>query len=88
MTRTEDQPFSPLVGDILTQMITDTAATTNTLIDSLTLSAETAKAEIRAIRSGINALLDGPWMPTSDAIRGALWPSEAEIYKCRLDPES
>lgn len=76
---TSSQPFSPLVADILTNMATTSANTTNTIIQDLTSRAETAEATIAIIRGHIGKLLGGPWMPNPDTIRGALWPTPEEI---------
>jgi len=57
------------------------AHTTNTLIDNLTAERDELRAELAAIREGIDGMLSGPYMPTSDAIRLALYPSAAAIEK-------
>lgn len=59
------------------------AKTTNTLIDNLTAERDELRAEIAAMRHGIELMLDGNWMPTSDALRRALWPSADMIDRFR-----
>jgi hypothetical protein len=54
---------------------------TDQLMTGYKNQAEEAQAELAAIRDGILSLLDGPWMPTPDAIRMALWPSAANITR-------
>lgn len=63
------------------------AKTTNTLIDNLTAERDELRAEIAAMRHGIELMLDGNWMPTSEALRRALWPSADMIDRFRkADP--
>lgn len=59
------------------------AGTTNTLIDNLTAERDELRAELHAIRDRIEGLMSGPYMPSSDSIRLALWPSAATIEKFR-----
>jgi chemotaxis regulatin CheY-phosphate phosphatase CheZ len=77
--------FSPLVGQVITAMISQTHDTTNRLIDSLTEQLSESQAEVDAIRAGVAELLDGPYMPTPDAIYRALYPSEAMRERYRRD---
>ena len=88
MTTHTDPPFTPLVADILTAMTSQTAAVTTTVIDNLTEQLADSQAEVDAIRDRIQALLDGPYMPTPDAILRALWPNEAERAMYRRDGDS
>lgn len=62
--------------------------TTNTLIDSLTEQLADSHAQVDAIRDRIQGLLDGPYMPTPDAIIGALWPSPEIRAAFRQEAES
>lgn len=55
------------------------ANTTNTLLDNLTAERDELRAEIAAMRHGVELLLNGQWMPTSDALLRALWPSADAI---------
>lgn len=74
----EQQPFSPLVGAVLTQMFSDSRATTNALIDNYKAQLLAREAELYAIRTGLEELFDHPWMPSPDAIRQAVHaPSSA-----------
>ena len=57
------------------------ARTTNTLIDNLTAERDELRAEIHAVRDRIDMLLSGPYMPSADSLRSALWPSKATIDK-------
>lgn len=70
-----DQPISPLVATLISASLADTFATGRALTDSLTEQTESQAAHIDAIRGGIHELLSGPYMPTPDAIRRALYPS-------------
>jgi hypothetical protein len=72
-----DQPFSPLVGAIFTQMATDSANTTNWLIDSYKRQLREALAELWAIRTGITGLLNEPWAPSARSVHNAvLFPAD------------
>lgn len=84
----EGAPFSPLVGAILTQMFTDSSAVTSTLIDSLTEQLNDALATIDAIRADVDELLCGPYMPTSEYLRRALWPTAENRAQYRRDREA
>lgn len=73
-----DQPFSPLVGAVLTQMISDSQFTTNALIDNYKAQLLDREAELYAIRQGVAALLGHPWTPSSEAVSSAVFaPSQA-----------
>jgi hypothetical protein len=88
MTTQQDPPFTPFVADVITAMMSQTHATTNSLIDSLTAQLADARADLDAIRFQVEGLLGGPYMPTPDAILRALYPS-AELRKhFRRDGES
>lgn len=80
---TERQPISPLVASIITANATQLAATTNTLLDDLTAERDRLRAELDTIRVGVTELLNGPWMPTPDAIERALYPSRAAVDRFR-----
>ena len=64
---------------LMGKMAEDTAATTNALIESLTNQLAEANARIDLIRTGVAALLDGPWMPTPDTIITALYPMHDRV---------
>lgn len=70
----DGQPFSPLVGDILTAMFTDSANTTNTLLDMYESQLREARATIQLIREQVLDLVYGPFQPTTHAIEKALYP--------------
>ena len=59
------------------------AKTTNTLIDNLTAERDELQAELKAVRHGIELLLEGNWMPTSEALLRALWPSADMVDRYR-----
>lgn len=73
MTKQAEQPFSPLVGAVLTQMIEDSAATSKLLQELNEARILDRDAELYAIRTGVSRLLDSPYMPTSDAIHEAVF---------------
>jgi uncharacterized coiled-coil protein SlyX len=83
-THTE-QPFSPLVADILTAMTSQTAAITNQVIDGLTEQLADSRAEVDAIRERIHELLSGPYLPNPEAIERALYPSPEARARYRRD---
>lgn len=56
---------------------------TDQLMESYKAQAEEAQAELAAIREGITSLFDGPWMPSPDAVRMALWPSTNHVNRYR-----
>lgn len=62
----------------------DYAATTTRLIEGLQRSLSDREAELGAIRTRINELFAGPWMPTETAIQMAVfYPSKELIEQCR-----
>jgi hypothetical protein len=67
-----------LVVELMRRNASNAAWTTNQLLDGYRADLATRTAELAAIRAGVSALLAGPWMPTSDAIRDALYPA-AEV---------
>jgi endonuclease III len=79
----ETMPFSPLVAEVISASMAHTHAVTNALIESLTERAETAEAELDAIRSQVHQLLSGEYMPTPNAIQRALYPDEATVAAFR-----
>lgn len=84
MTTTVDEPagqqhLSPLMAAIFTRMFAESAATTNALIDSLQHRADEAEAELYAIRTGVERLLAGDYMPNPDAIRRAVFCPDKEL---------
>lgn len=80
-SKTEAPLIDPLVVQILEANSAALAHTTNTLIDNLTAQLDEERATVAAIRDQIESLLSGPWMPTSDALRGALWPSKEAVRR-------
>ena len=86
----EEQPFSPLVGAIITKMFDDRTAIENALIDGYKAQILDLEAELYAIREGVNALLGHPWTPSSDAISGAVFlpsPALRDVYLKRYAEE-
>lgn len=75
----EHSPIDPLLAAIISQMFADSAATTNALLDSYKHTTDRATASLGLVRARISELLDGPYLPSPDALRAALWPSDAEI---------
>lgn len=76
-------PFSPLVADIISASLSMTQNVTQRVIDSLTEQLAEANAREVAVREGVMALLDGPYMPMPAAIERALYPSAALIARYR-----
>lgn len=90
MTTESDQPFSPLVGAIFTQMLTDSAATTNALLDSYSSRLLDAEAELYAIREAVSALFYGDYMPTQKAVQRAVFSPPKHLideYKAMQEAE-
>lgn len=85
MTTQQDPPFTPLVADLISSMVAQTHDTTNQLLDSLTEQVTDSQARVDAIRAGVADLLDGPYMPTPDAILRALYPSDVMCERFRRD---
>lgn len=74
----QEQPFSPVVAAVLTKMFSDSAATTNAVIDNYRAQLLDREAELYAIRQGVAALLGHPWTPSSEAVSQAVFtPSHA-----------
>lgn len=71
--------LDPLIASLMEASMAQTHAVTDSLIDSLTHRAKRAEAQLQIVREVVTALLDGPWMPTPDAIRSALWPSRETV---------
>lgn len=71
--------ITPLVADILTVMISDSADVNQRLIASLTTQVDEYRAELGLIRNRVEVLLSGPYMPTPAALIGALWPGQAAV---------
>lgn len=66
----------------------DYAATSQALIDSLSEQLTLARAELDAIRAGVEYAYSGPWQPREDTVRRALHPDEDSIAYHRLKGES
>lgn len=75
----EVQPFSPLIGQIFTQMFKDSHFTHNAVIEGLQNALDDRDAELSAIRQGVSMLLSGPYMPNPDAIRRAVFYPDKEL---------
>lgn len=80
MTTFADMPpeATDLVIQIMQANASQAASTTNYLLDSLTEQVADSRATVDAIRARVQALLDGPYQPSADAIYRALWPGEDE----------
>ncbi|MEU8157990.1 hypothetical protein AB0B94_30425 [Micromonospora sp. NPDC048986] len=74
-----EQPFSPLVAQILTANASYAAQTSSALIDSLAAEVATLRAQRAAIREGVRQLLDGEYMPTPAAIIRRLYPTATTV---------
>jgi len=73
-----------LVARLVQANCNDYAATTTRLIEGLQRSLSDREAELGAIRTRINELFAGPWMPTETAIQTAVfYPSKELIKQCR-----
>lgn len=80
MTEATAEPtFSPLLADILSANARTTADATNRVIDSLRQQLDYAHARAALVEERMVRLLDGPWMPTSQALLDALYPSDEKI---------
>jgi hypothetical protein len=78
-----DIPFSPLVASIFTRMAADTESVTNALLTSYRSEVSDLRATLAAVRDGVDSLLRGPYMPTSAALLGVLWPSSDVVDQYR-----
>lgn len=80
-------PLSPLLAQVLEHNAAQAQAATNTVIADLERRLELAEARNHAVVAGVEALLRGPWAPTSDALREALYPLddvvEAQVERDR-----
>jgi hypothetical protein len=83
-----DDEAAELMGQLMTASLAQTQDVTNRVIDSLTADLADAHATVDAIRSRIWDLLDGPYMPSADALIDALWPNEEEREPFRRDHEA
>jgi hypothetical protein len=83
-----DDEAAELMGQLMTASLAQTQDVTNRVIDSLTADLADAHATVDAIRSRIWDLLDGPYMPSADALNAALWPNEEEREPFRRDHEA
>lgn len=77
----EPPPFSPLIGQIFTKMITDWQITSQQLINVLTRRAEIAEATLNTVQNDIVELLGGNWMPTPQALINRLWPDKSRVER-------
>jgi endonuclease III len=75
----DQQPFSPLVAQILTAQADMTHAAVNTVIDNLNEDVIRLRATLAEVRDGVVALIDGDVMPTPRAIERALWPEPEAV---------
>lgn len=74
-----DLPFSPLIGDIFTQMFKDSASTTNRLVDSLQYQNNYLRAQLDIIRETVADLADSDMLVNPRLYLKALHPSEKAI---------
>ena len=79
---------SALVVALMAQSQRDYAYTSGAVIESLQRDLNEARATLAAIRTEADVLLSGNWMPTPDAIREALWPSDKIIDEYRRPEEA
>lgn len=68
-----------LFGDILKQMFTDSANTTNTLLDNYQRENADLRAELAAVRYGVQKQFDGDYMPSEKRVISALYPSDTYV---------
>lgn len=73
---TFDKGTMELFAALIQQNAKDLNFTTDALLFGYKNSAEMAQATVDAIRYGINRLLSSDYMPTTAAIKRALYPSE------------
>lgn len=83
-----DPAAAELVVRIMQKNAADAAWTTNQLLDAYKDRAERAEATLGLIRANIQALLAGPYMPTSHAIEAALWPDNEQVQDWRGEQEA
>lgn len=83
-TPAEQPPISLLMADIVSSMFAASAATTNTLLDLRQATIDDLEAERYAIRTGVQRLLELPYMPWPDAFAHAVFypdPALTDEYK-------
>lgn len=83
----EEQPFSPVVAAVLTQMFTDSANVTNTLLDNYRREIRELRAELAAVRTGVGELLSGPYAPSESAIQRAVYFPPNELVQQFIEAE-
>lgn len=81
-----DQPFSPLVAQILTAQHELSRQISGNLTDSLMAQVADLNAELDAVRSRVMGLVCGDFMPTPVAIQKALYPNKETVARFR-EPE-
>lgn len=57
----------------------DASWTLSAVADSYRRSLALSQAELTLVRNRLRHLLAGPYQPSTDALRDALWPSQEEI---------
>lgn len=73
LTADEIPPVESLMGRLMAANFRDYSNTTSMLIEGYQRTIADLEAELGAIRSGINDLFAGPYMPNQDAIIQAVF---------------
>lgn len=68
-----------LMGDLMTQSAQDNYAVMNSLMDSYKRGRNEARAELALIREAIEDMFSGPFLPNSDYVLKALYPTRRQI---------
>jgi hypothetical protein len=77
-----------LIATLTQASLTETFATSDRVVESLTLQRDEAVATVAAVRSRVCELLAGDYMPTPFAIERALWPSLAVVDEFKREARS
>ena len=79
MTEKPPTLIDPLVAQLMTASMAETAAVTNMVAEDLQRRVRDREAELDLVRIRIENLLAAPYMPTETVLRNALYPSRDEV---------
>jgi len=88
MSQTATEPPSDLLAMLVQANYNAYAANSQALIDSLMGQVADLQAKLDAIRDGVGAALDGPYMPVPARLLSLLWPSDETVARYRQERQS